>query len=267
MEVSKGRFSMRAIIGTLAVLALVFAVTREAVPAPTPQEILDSIQGQASLTGSSRAVIEMTVEKGRQSKIQRLAVYRSDDGRGTTKQFVEFQSPADVRGTKFLSITAPGQEDQMWIYLPAVGRERRIAGSAVQGKFMGTDFTYEEIAATSGTWSGYNPELRLDEHVDGRDCYSLVLTPKTETATYSSVKMAVWKEGSLPIRIEFESRGAKPTRVMSFHELEKNARGKWQPKRIVLHDTGAGSVTTLRILETSDDPVPDEVFTLRYLRK
>jgi len=32
----------------------------------------------------------------------------------------------------------------MWLYLPAIGRERRIASHMTGDSFMGTDFTYEE---------------------------------------------------------------------------------------------------------------------------
>ena len=114
-----------------------------AAAAPTAQEILDSVDVSGLLAGSGRALIELLVEKGKQAKVNRIEVYRYDDGKGTSRQMVEFLSPADVKGTKFLSIVEPGAEDQMWLYLPAVGRERRIAGSSAQGQFMGTDFTFE----------------------------------------------------------------------------------------------------------------------------
>jgi hypothetical protein len=54
---------------------------------------------------------------------------------------------------------------------------------------------------------------------------------------------------------------------MAFSDLQKDKRGEWQPNTITLQDVSGGSLTTVHILESDDRPVPDDVFTLRYLRK
>ncbi len=233
----------------------------------TAKQILDSVEGKGLLAGNGSAVLEMSVEKGKSQKVNRLQVMRADDGKGSIRQLVEFLAPADVRGTKFLSISAPGEEDQMWLYLPAVGRERRIAGSAASGKFMGTDFTFEEISASAKMWESYKPERMGDETVEGRKCYVLKLTPQSSSGLYGSVTLWIWQESFLPIRIEFFSKSMKLQKVMAFSDLQKNKRGEWQPDTITLQDVSGGSLTTVRILETDDRPVPDDVFSLRYLRK
>ncbi len=234
---------------------------------PTAKEILNLVEGKGSLAGNGLAVVEMIVEKGRSRKVNRLQIMRADDGKGTIKQLVEFLAPADVRGTKFLSMAAPGEEDQMWLYLPAVGRERRIAGSAAAGKFMGTDFTFEEISASAGMWEPYTPERMPDETVDGRRCYVLKLTPVSSECAYGAVTLWIWQEDCLPLRIEFFSKSNKLQKVMTLSDLQKNKRGEWQPNTIVLQDVSGGSLTTVQILDMDDRSVPDEVFTLRYLRK
>ncbi len=233
----------------------------------TARQILDSVEDKGLLAGNGRAVLEMIVEKGKSRKTNRLEVMRADDGKGAIRQLVEFLAPADVRGTKFLSITTPGEEDQMWLYLPAVGRERRIAGSAASGKFMGTDFTFEEISASAKMWEPYRPERMGDETIEGRKCYVLKLAPQESGCTYGAVKLWIWQEGLLPIRIEFFSKAMKLGKVMIFSDLQKTTRGEWQPNTITLQDVSGGSLTTVRILETDDRPVPDDTFTLRYLRK
>ncbi|MDD4793177.1 MAG: outer membrane lipoprotein-sorting protein [Firmicutes bacterium] len=233
----------------------------------TAKQILNLVEGKATLAGSGRALLEMIVEKGKSQKVNRLQVMRSDNGEGTTRQLVEFLAPADVRGTKFLSLATPGEEDQMWLYLPAVGRERRIAGSAASGKFMGTDFTFEEISASAKMWEPYKPERMGDETVEGRKCYVLKLTPESSGCLYGSVTLWIWQEGFLPIRIEFFSKSMKLQKVMAFSDLQKDKRGEWQPNTITLQDVSGGSLTTVHILESDDRPVPDDVFTLRYLRK
>ncbi|MBI2538801.1 MAG: outer membrane lipoprotein-sorting protein, partial [Deltaproteobacteria bacterium] len=44
-----------------------------------------------------------------------------------TKTMIIFLSPADVRGTGLLTWEQKGRDDDQWLYLPASGKERRIA--------------------------------------------------------------------------------------------------------------------------------------------
>lgn len=274
MNMKRRGFYMRAV--ALPALALAVIIVSGAVAAgtvgaaaaaPTAQQVLDSMQMSGLLGGSGRAVVELVVEKGKQTKTNKVEIFRRDDGKGSSSQMVEFLAPADVKGTKFLSIVEPGAEDQMWLYLPAVGRERRIAGSSAQGQFMGTDFTFEEISLSEDSWKDYTAALLPDQKVDGRLCYVLRLTPKSSGQAYTGVVLYVWQDGALPLKIEFYGKGDKLQKVMTLQDLQKVEGGIWQPRTIKLTNVTAGSATTVKILESDTKPVSDEVFTLRYLRK
>src|SRR5687768_1220373 len=58
---------------------------------------------------------------------------------------IRFTYPNDIRGTGFLVLEHPKVEDERFLYLPSLGRVRRIAGSEAQESFAGSDFSYEEI--------------------------------------------------------------------------------------------------------------------------
>ncbi len=248
-------------------LVLTLACAVAAAAAPTPQQVLDSMQMSGLLGGSGRAVVELVVEKGKQTKTNKVEILRRDDGKGSSSQMVEFLAPADVKGTKFLSIVEPGAEDQMWLYLPAVGRERRIAGSSAQGQFMGTDFTFEEISLSEDSWKDYVPSLLPDQKVDGKPCHVLKLVPKSSGQAYTGVVLYVWQDGALPLKIEFFGKGDKLQKTMSLQDLEKTPSGAWQPRTIRLANAATGGATTVKIIESDTKAISDEVFTLRYLRK
>ena len=59
---------------------------------------------------------------------------------------IRFTYPNDIRDTAFLVWEHPGGEDERFLYLPALGRVRRIAGAETQDSFVGSDFTYEDIS-------------------------------------------------------------------------------------------------------------------------
>lgn len=57
-----------------------------------------------------------------------------------------FSAPANVKGTGFLTYDYAGdQEDDQWLYLPALGKAKRIAAADKSGSFMGSDFTYADM--------------------------------------------------------------------------------------------------------------------------
>ena len=58
---------------------------------------------------------------------------------------IRFNYPNDIRGTGFLVWEHPSSDDERFLYLPSLGRVRRIAGTETQESFVGSDFTYEDI--------------------------------------------------------------------------------------------------------------------------
>jgi hypothetical protein len=69
-------------------------------------------------------------------------------GKGKTegdRVLTRFTRPEDIRGTSFLVWEHPGADAERFLYLPSLGRVRRIAGAEAQESFVGTDFTYEDI--------------------------------------------------------------------------------------------------------------------------
>jgi hypothetical protein len=61
------------------------------------------------------------------------------------RSLVRFTQPADIKGTAFLVWEQPNADDERFLYLPSLGRVRRIAGSEAQESFVGSDLTYEDI--------------------------------------------------------------------------------------------------------------------------
>ncbi|NLA06511.1 MAG: outer membrane lipoprotein-sorting protein [Firmicutes bacterium] len=234
----------------------------------TAKQILDKVESTALLVGSGSAKIELITESKRgQQRSNTLQIYRKKDADDTEKQLLEYLQPADVAGTKLLSITKPdGKDSEIWLYMPALGKERRIAAQEMQTKFMGTDFTYEEISGTAAYKEDYESNRLDDDTFDGHKCYVLQLTPK-EKSEYTFVKMWIWQDEFIPLKIEFYGRGDKLKKSLDTSGWKKNAKGKWEPAQVVMSDVMAGTKTIIKIKEASEADVPDDYFTVRYLRR
>jgi hypothetical protein len=64
----------------------------------------------------------------------------------TTKTLLRFTSPADVKGTSLLIYDYDNKPDDMWIYLPALRRNRRIVSDEKGKSFMGSEFSNADMS-------------------------------------------------------------------------------------------------------------------------
>ena len=115
----------------------------------------------------SRAELRMRLHD-RQGRVRERALtlltLRGASGSGD-RTLIRFTYPNDIRDTAFLVWEHPGADDERFLYLPALGRVRRIAGKEKQESFVGSDLSYEDIggrdiaeysysfASENATWS------------------------------------------------------------------------------------------------------------------
>ena len=97
---------------------------------------------------SFEAVASLNIEdsKGRVRERSNITASKSFDD-GTEKRLIKFLSPADVEGTTMLIYDYDDGQDDMWIYLPALNRTRRIVSSEKGKSFMGSEFTNADMSS------------------------------------------------------------------------------------------------------------------------
>lgn len=234
----------------------------------TGEEIVERLKDDSALTGSGTAIINLITQNSRgDQRSNKLKIFRQDDGK-VEKQLLEYLEPADVRGTKFLSLNEEdSQKEQMWLFLPALGRERRIAGHMTKDSFMGTDFTYEEIGGSRNYSDNYHSKRLEDKYVDDYLCYQLELIPLDNESEYSRVMMCVWQEEYMPLKIEFYNLDGQLKKKLKFSKLKKEDDGDYMPQLIVMTDVLEETSTTVEVLERSNQKLPEDYFTMRYLRR
>ena len=141
---------MRSVVAAVAALILsAFATTavvalRNQAEAPTPDWVARQIE-QRDTGKDSRGEMRMRLfdRQGRvRERVMTLLARRSPEGDRT---LVRFTYPNDIKNTGFLVWEHPGADDERFLYLPALGRVRRIAGAEKQESFVGSDLSYEDI--------------------------------------------------------------------------------------------------------------------------
>jgi hypothetical protein len=121
------------------------------------------------------------------------------------KRLTEFLAPADMKGTKVL-IESP---TQIYVFLPAFGKVRRVASSVSDQGFMGMAFSQDDIATTS-----YSPSYTATVASEDGAQWKLVVTPKAGISTlWGKIEMAVNKDKSLPAELKYFNAEGKNTKT------------------------------------------------------
>ncbi len=125
-----------------------------------------------------------------------------DDG---DKSLSIFDNPRDVKGTAFLTLSHKTGDDDQWLYLPALKRVKRISSRNKSGSFMGSEFSYEDIA--SQEVEKYTYRWLRDEIYDGRECFVSERYPvDKKNSGYSRMVSWMNKEAYRPLKMEYYDR-------------------------------------------------------------
>jgi hypothetical protein len=168
------------------------------------------------------------------------------------KKLYEFLAPADMKGTKVL-ILSPFE---MWVFLPAFGKVRRIA-SHVGGGFLGLAFGADDLATTSYS-ADYTAQLASETATERK----LIATPKPGRGTmYSRIEFLVSRNQALPLEIRyFNAAGANDrTEIRTRYTCTANI---CNPGELKMTDNTKGNWTRLiRTSWTANDMIADDVFS------
>ena len=105
-----------------------------------------------SMAGSMSVNINLTIlEKNGTSRSRTISMTTKSYPEAQEKRFIKFIEPADVRGTAMLIIDNSNSADEMWIYLPALKRTRRIVSSEKSKSFMSSEFSNADMSSPTLT--------------------------------------------------------------------------------------------------------------------
>ena len=143
---------------------------------------------------------------------------------------IRFTYPNDIRGTGFLVWEHPQSDDERFLYLPSLGRVRRIAGTETQESFVGSDFTYEDIGGRE--FDDYTYAL-LDENaswsVPGagpRGAWRLESRRKIGSVQFPRVVSLVLKDTFVVVQADIHNKRNEKQKVYTVRRLEQ-IKGVW----------------------------------------
>jgi len=187
------------------------------------------------------------------------------EGKVADKSLMEFTTPADVKGTKFLNYEHVNKDDDQWLYLPALKRVKRIASKNKSGAFMGSEFSYEDLSAFNVKKYTYTGEATVSL-LNGKEIYIGESIPVSKYSGYTKLVSYVDKDSFLIQKIEYFDRKKKLLKTATFTDYKKfgevNRIGKIRMQNI------QNDKTTILIWseEKIKTGLTDKKFHKRYLK-
>jgi len=207
----------------------------------------------------------LIINKNQSKKVRKMEVITKEGAEGTNT-FMKFIEPADVKDTKFLTIAHNKSDDEQRLFLPALGKVRRISSSTKNEKFMGSDLTYYDLEDYE--YEDFTYKYVKDEQLNNMDCSVIEMFPiKTDTPY---LKQTAWinKADNFMYKIEcYDKKGGAKMKTILFVDI-KNISGILTPTIIDVDNHKDESKTVLKRESIKiNSGIKDDVFSLQNLTK
>jgi outer membrane lipoprotein-sorting protein len=270
------RMTRRQLTRSLSSAAAVLLLAGAAAPAAAAEsarDIMQKVTVTRKLAGSE-ALVKMTTydDKGQARERQISMATKLYDGGKTEKRVYRFVSPADVQGTSILVFDYEDKPDDVWIYLPALRKTRRVVSSQRSQSFMGSEFSYGDLNIPA--LDEFDYRLVKEEPIKGEPCWVIDLTPKSKDIAdsdgYSKKTYWVSKDKYTVLRGLYYDKDGKLLKELVAENVKlldpKNKRYRPMHMEMINKQNGRRSVFESTKIAFAPN-TKDEYFTTAYLER
>ena len=258
------------VLVAILVLSLNMVVSGETM---TARDIFDKSFEVGKLAGSE-AVLTLTIVNRRgNERVRKMAMVTKlvDQGR-TEKTLMRFLAPADVKGTGFLTYDYEDKDDDMWLFMPALRKSRRIVSDEKSKSFMGSEFSYADMAPP--TLNDFNFENLGEEAVDGVPCWKIQMVPKSDGIAsdngFSKRVSLIGKEDFMvrkSVYYDLDGKLEKELTVFDIKEVDPDNH-KYMTMHMEMVNKLNNRKSVIKIEKVVFNPnISDEYFSTRYLER
>ena len=237
------------------------------------RDIMQKVDDRDDGDNSSSDMEMVLIDKSGNKRVRKIRSFNKDKGEDK-QRIMFFLKPADVKDTAFLTYDydAYDKDDDQWLYLPALGKSKRIASSDKSGSFMGSDFNYSDM--TRKNLDAYDFRIVKQDEVRGARTWLIEALPRTEEEIdetgYKKSMVFVRQDNFMVVRaVHWSSEGGR-IKYMDMPELEQ-IDGIWTALKMTM--TTKKGKATLHKTELNfsnvryNQDLKQEMFSLRQLEK
>lgn len=197
--------------------------------------------------GDSVGELTMTLTNRQGQKSHRklkIKTYEMTDPTVGDKSLVIFDQPRDIKGTVFLTHSKILESDDQWIFMPALGRIKRISSKNKSGPFMGSEFSFEDMA--SREVGKYSYKWLRDEACGSMTCHVIESVPLYEKSGYTKLISWVDQEFLQARKTEYYNRRGDLLKVLTLNDYHLYFDQYWRPGDLFMENKMTGKTTRLK---------------------
>lgn len=224
---------------------------------PDPGELLrrayDNWRGDSSYTE-----VTMTVHRPEWERRMSMRSWT----RGDDDTLVRFTAPAKNAGNATLKL-----DDSMWIYNPRLNQVLKLPASMMAQSWMGSDFSYNDLAKADDVLTLYTHQLTGSEQTDGHTEYVVEAYPKPDAPTVWGKQVLRVRDDGVLLADDYYDQDMQLVKGMSTDEVGMLG-GRPYPVVMTMRKAEDSDHWTRLAFERGefDVTLPDALFTQSNLR-
>lgn len=163
------------------------------------------------------------------------------------RAMVKIKAPPDLNNAAYLMREGKTRDD-MFIFLPALNRVRRIMGGSADSPLFGTDLSYNDVKQVQNAFSGGPVKMEKPDVIEARPVNVLVMTPSAAVKSdYSLIRAWVDQKTCVALKVEFYEGAKLRKRLSSSPKSLTQSGSNWYVSEARMDDLQTKSHTTLKI--------------------
>ena len=268
----KNRIKVTA-LSLMSALALNLMPTVSAADLPTGQQVAENINARDEGEAVSRILTMEMTDKNGKKRLRNTRGFRKYYG-DEKRTVIFYLKPKNIKDTAFLTYDYADatQDDDQWLYLPAMRKVRRISASDRGDYFLGTDFSYEDIKLeTRVSLDDYNYKTIGEGEVDGKQCIMIESTAVSKEVAkelgYSKQESCVDPEIWIVRQSKVWDTQGKLLKTLHFSDI-RQVEDIWTVHLMQVENHKTGHQTKFTFSDVNyNEGVKDKVFTKTSIKR
>ena len=203
------------------------------------RDVMDRVYKQSDVFSQSEAEVRLLVVDKRGRERERFFNLRSKGGDGFKRSLVKFFKPANVKGVGLASETNLSTEAKsQWVYLPATKNLKKLSTSEQDGSFMGSDFSYSDIAGRTLDQDAHKVFQQNDKF------YVIESVPNDAGDAYSKYYTTVDKATNIVRSVTFYDKAGDKLKTLANKKVIK-VNGELMVSNSVMTNHKSGGSSTM----------------------
>jgi hypothetical protein len=262
----------------LILLSILFTISTSSAEKLSAQKIMELMDDRYEGDTRTEDIMLVLIDKNGDKRYRNLINYSREYDK-LKKTLMVFKKPADIRNTAYLTYDWHNdkQDDDIWLYLSALKKVKRIASNDKSKSFMGTEFSYYDINGIAVDNWNFEYAKEKDGIVNGNDVWIVIGTPKENNkekeikeSGYSKIKAWIRKDNYIMVKAKYWKNKGNIIKYMEAKDIKK-INEIWTSHEMTMVTTKKGKIKHSTVLKKNsveyNKKIDDQIFTTLQMER